>query len=48
MPSYDALPEVELDALVAYLQGLRAVGADGRLISAPAAPENSAASAVQD
>jgi cbb3-type cytochrome oxidase cytochrome c subunit len=37
MPSYRMLQSVELNALVAYLQGLRAVGVDGALISAPGA-----------
>ncbi|HTS54670.1 MAG TPA: c-type cytochrome [Burkholderiales bacterium] len=35
MPSYRSLKSVELDALVAYLQGQRALGQDGALISAP-------------
>jgi cbb3-type cytochrome oxidase cytochrome c subunit len=37
MPSYRMLQSVELDALVAYLQGLRAVRAGGALISPAAA-----------
>jgi cbb3-type cytochrome oxidase cytochrome c subunit len=37
MPSYRTLQSVELDALVAYLEGLRAAGANGALISPAAA-----------
>ena len=36
MPSYRMLRSVELSALVAYLQALRAVGVDGASIAAPA------------
>jgi cbb3-type cytochrome oxidase cytochrome c subunit len=35
MPSYSRLQSVELSALVAYLQGLRAVSAEGAPIDAP-------------
>jgi len=37
MPSYRMLKSVELDALVAYLQGQRALGVDGALINPAAA-----------
>jgi hypothetical protein len=36
MPSYGKLRQVELGALVAYLEALRAVSADGSLKDAPA------------
>jgi cbb3-type cytochrome oxidase cytochrome c subunit len=36
MPSYRMLRSVELSALVAYLQALRAVGVDGTSLAAPA------------
>lgn len=48
MPSYRTLPGAELDALVAYLQGLRAVGAGGEQIAPPVSLARSVARAVQD